>query len=809
MGKNTLWFNEVNLNDVQFIGGKCASLGEMTNHLTSLGIRVPFGYAITTHAYDRFLEHNNLNESIKNDLQKIDYSDHTNLSRISQKIRKDIQNGNFPPDLEKDILDKYSELSIKYEDASGLHKNEIDVAVRSSATCEDSPQNSFAGQHETFLNVRGNCNLLEKIKSCFASLYNERAVDYRHNINVSEHNIKLSVAIQKMVRSDLGSAGVAFSLDTESGNTNVIVINSAFGLGELVVSGQVEPDEVIIFKPSLEKGMPAIIDKKLGNKIEKMVYSDSQDKRVKLIPVKPSKYHQMSISKEHSLELGHWVQKLETYYTRKYGRYTPVDVEFAIDGINKQLFCVQCRPETIHSNKNRNVLVQYEFKETPPTPIATGIAVGNSIAYGKVHIITSLDDRLEETAFKEGEILVSEITDPDYEPLMQKSAGIVCEKGGRTAHAAIIARELNKPAVVGVRNALHTLEDGQLITIDCSQGDSGFIYNGHIPFERKEIVLDNLPKPPVSIMLNVGNPSQAFRASKIPHCDGVSLAREEFILASYIKIHPMACLYPEKITDEKDLSEYKKITAGFQSGEEYFIDKMSMGIAKIAAAFYPKPVILRTMDFKQEELKSLFCGKYFETAEERNGLIGFRGCARYYSPEYKEAFGLECKAIKKVRDELGLTNLIVMLPFCRNLEECDKVQSVMKEYGLERGVNELQLYLMAEIPSNFVLADKFIEKCDGFSIGSNDITMLALGCDRDSELVSHIYNEEDDSVKELIKMAIKACKKANKKIGICGQGPSDKPEFAKWLMEEGIDSLGLIPESVIDTILTLNKKNDS
>ena len=801
--KNILWFNEINLSDVNIVGGKCASLGEMTSNLTSLGIRVPFGFAITTHAYDTFISHNNLDNSIKNDLSQITYQTHTNLSRIAQKIRKDIQNGSFPPKLETEILNAYKQLSNKYTDDSGLHNDETDVAVRSSATCEDSSENSFAGQHETFLNVRGKCNLLEKIKSCFASLYNERAVDYRHNIHVSESNIKLSVAIQKMVRSDLGSAGVAFSLDTESGNNNVIVINSAFGLGELVVSGQVEPDEVILFKPTLEQNKHAIIDKKIGNKIDKLVYSDNADKRVKLIPVKQENYYKMSISNEHSHELGQWILKLEKYYSKKYGKPTPVDTEFAIDGINKQLFCVQCRPETVHSNNNNNKLIQYEFTEKLPEPIASGIAVGDSIAYGKVHIITSMDNRIEGNEFKNGEILVSEITDPDYEPLMQKSAGIVCEKGGRTAHAAIIARELNKPAIVGVRGALHTLKDGQTITIDCSQGDTGFIYDGHIPFNKKEIILDNLPKPPVSIMLNVGNPSQALRASRIPYCDGVSLAREEFILASYIKIHPMACLYPEKITNPNDLQEFQNITSGYNTPKEYFIDKMSMGISKIAAAFYPKPVILRTMDFKQEELKSLFCGKYFETAEERNGLIGFRGCARYYSPEYKEAFGLECKAIKRVRDELGLTNLIVMLPFCRKLEECDKVQEVMKEYGLERGKNGLQLYLMAEIPSNFVLAEQFIQKCDGFSIGSNDITMLALGCDRDSELVAHLYNEEDEAVKEMIKMAINACKKYNKKIGICGQGPSDKIKFAKWLIDAGIDSLGLIPESVIKTILEL------
>ena len=792
------------MEDVPIVGGKCASLGEMTQHLTSLGIRVPYGFAITTYAFDFFIQFNNLEQSIKSDLAKLEYTNHTNVARIASKIRNNIQNGNFPPELENEILEKYKELSNQYQEIDGLCPDETDVAVRSSATCEDSSENSFAGQHETFLNVRGNKNLLEKIKACFASLYNERAVDYRHNKNVGESNIKLSVAIQKMVRSDLGSAGVGFSIDTESGNQNVILINCAYGLGELVVSGQVEPDEVLLFKPAIENGKNPIIDKKLGNKEEKIVYSDNQDKRVKHIPVKAEDYAKMSISNEHAIELGQWIVKLEKYFSNKNNKFTPVDTEFAIDGISGQLFCVQCRPETIHSNSNHNILTTYSFIKETPEPIASGIAVGDAIAYGKIHIITSLDSRLEKE-FQNGEILLSEMTDPDYEPIMQKSAGIICEKGGRTSHASIIARELNKPAIVGVRNALHTFHDGQLVTIDCTQGDIGYIYDGHIPFEKKEVQLDNLPKPPVSIMLNVGNPSQALKASQIPYCDGVSLAREEFILASYIKIHPNACLYPEMITDKKDKDEYNKLTYGYENGEQYFIEKMSMGIAKIAAAFYPKPVILRTMDFKQEELKSLFCGKYFEKSEERNGLIGFRGCARYYSEEYKEAFGLECKAIKKVRDEMGLTNLIVMLPFCRKLEEADKVQEVMATHGLKRGENGLQLYLMAEIPSNFVLAEQFIQKCDGFSIGSNDITMLALGCDRDSEKVSHIYNEEDESVKEMIKMAIHACKKHNKKIGICGQGPSDKLHFAKWLIDAGIDSLGLIPESVIKTILDLEK----
>jgi len=804
MTKNTLWFNEIGLNDVKLVGGKNASLGEMIKNLKNLNIRVPYGFAVTTNAYQYFLDYNNLNESIEKDISEIDYNDHIKLCRIAQKIRRNIQNSEFPKDLENEILDKYKELSLMYKFDGIYNQEELDMAVRSSSIVEDIAEASGAGNQSTYLNVRGKKNIIEKIKSCFASLYNERAIDYRHHFKLDNTAVKISVGIQKMARSDLGSAGVAFSLDTESGNTDVVVINGSFGLGEMVVSGMVAPDEVVVFKPSLKQGYSSIIDKKLGNKHEMMVYSDDQDKRCRIIPVKPEKFHKFCISNEKALELASWVMKLEDYYSNQKGHWCPVDTEWAIDGISNELFLVQCRPETVHSNSKKNILTQYSFSEQPPKPIAQGIAVGERIGSGKVNVMLSLDNRIEGKEFKKGDILVAPLTDPDWECFMRLASAIICEKGGRTCHASIIARELGIPAIVGVENATTLLQDGQEITASCSQGETGFVYNGLIPFNKKEIILDSLPTPPVKIMMNVGNPMEAFTAAKIPN-DGVSLTRMEFILANYIKVHPMALLHPEKVTDPEKRNELNKITQGYKSGEEYFVEKLTHGVARIAAAFYPKDVILRASDLKSNEYAQLFCGEYFELENDRNPMIGFRGCSRYYDQRYKEGFSLECKVVKKVREELGLKNLILMLPFCRTIKECLKVQEVMAENGLKRGENNFQLYLMAEIPSNFILAEQFLQHCDGFSIGSNDITQLMLGVDRDSELLQHIYDERDDSVKEVIKIAIKACKKHNKKIGICGQAPSDRPELAKWLVEQGIDSLGLIPESVIKTILLLDE----
>jgi len=808
MSKKTLWFNEVGLEDVKLVGGKNASLGEMIRNLSELGIRVPNGFAVTTDAYQYFLEHNNLVDSIRNDLEQIDYNDHVKLCRIAQKIRRNIQNGEFPKDLENEILEKYKELSLMYKFEGIMNQEELDMAVRSSSIVEDIDNASGAGNQSTYLNTRGKKNILEKIKSCFASLYNERAIDYRHHFKLDINIVKISVGIQKMARSDLGSAGVAFSICSDSGNKDVVVINGSFGLGEMVVSGAVTPDEIVVFKPTYKQGYKSIIDKKLGEKVEKMVYSDDQDKRCKIIPVKSEKYHKFCITDEQALELAGWVIKLEEYYSKRKGYWCPVDTEWAIDGLSNELFLVQCRAETIHSNADKNILVKYNFKVETPDPILEGVAVGERIGAGKVNVMLSLDNRDEGKEFKQGDILVAPLTDPDWECYMRISSAIICENGGRTCHSSIIARELGIPAIVGVKGAITLLKDGQEITVSCCQGEKGYIYEGLIPFEKKELVLDSLPKPPVKIMMNIGNPEEAFSAAKLPN-DGVSLTRMEFILSNYIKVHPMALLHSELVTNKEKRADLDKIIKGYNSGEEYFLDKLTYGVARIAAAFYPRDVILRASDLRSNEYSQLFCGEFFENEDDRNPMIGFRGCSRYYDKRYKEAFALECKVVKRVREQLGLTNLIFMLPFCRTVTECLKVQEVMSENGLKRGENGFKLYLMAEIPSNFILAEKFLEHCDGFSIGSNDITQLMLGVDRDSELLQHIYDERDESVKEVIKMAIKACKKVGKKIGICGQVCSDRPEMAAWLVEQGIDSIGLVPETIIKTILMFDeiKKN--
>ena len=799
----TKWLNEVSLNDGKLVGGKNASLGEMICNLEKLGIKVPFGFVVTSDAYSYFLKHNNLEQNINNSIKNLNFNDPVNVRRISQEIRRSIENGVFPEDLKNEIHQKYFELSQKYKSTGGDPQEETDVAVRSSATVEDLPDASFAGQQDTYLNVRGKNYLLEKIKSCFASIFNERAVDYRHNMNFHDVDIKLSVCIQKMVRSDLSSAGVAFSIDTESGNENVVVINSSYGLGEMVVSGQVQPDEYLVFKPTLKEGYRSIIDKKLGNKAQKMVYSDNQDRRTKTINVTKEKYKNFSIDDVKVLQLATWVMKLEEYYSQKYERWCPVDVEWAIDGLSNELYVVQTRPETVYSNKSKNILTTYSFKNKKRTPILEGVAVGDKIANGKAKILQSIDSRLNNVEFLPGDVLVTEITDPDWEPIMKIASAIITEKGGRTCHAAIVARELGVPAIVGVNNACEELTNHQEITISCAEGERGFIYDGYVEYKKEENELDKIEMPGVKIMMNVASPSQAFQFAKIPNC-GVGLAREEFIINNFIKVHPLALLHPEKVTDLNVKEEVKKICQSYANPVQYFVRKLAFGIARIAGAFYPNDVIVRFSDFKSNEYANLVGGKYFEPHEE-NPMIGWRGASRYYSPEYEEAFGLECKAIKYVREMIGLKNVIVMIPFCRTVEECKQVLEVMAKYGLERGINGLQVYLMCEIPSNVILADEFCDYIDGFSIGSNDLTQLTLGLDRDSELVQHIYNERNPAVKSMISKAIKVCKNRGKKVGICGQGPSDFPDFAQFLIEEGIDSISLTPDSVLKTILQIKK----
>lgn len=799
----TLPLNQVGINDVETVGGKNASLGEMIQHLSSLGINIPNGFVITVEAYREFLRFNNLDSSIRQMIGGIDFNNIESLRRGGLQIRQLLRNSKFPPEISGQIIKQYYKLSGDYE------QKETDVAVRSSATAEDLPDASFAGQQETYLNVRGPAALIDSVRNCFASLFTDRAISYRENFKYDHFAVGLSVCIQKMVRSDLGASGVAFSIDTESGFKDAVVINASFGLGELIVQGSISPDEYIVFKPALKKGFSSIIEKKLGNKDKMMVYGDDPDERVKIIPVEKVMQKRFSLREETVLQLANWVVKIEEYYTRIRNKWTPMDVEWAIDGLSKELFIVQARPETIHSQKNHRLVTEYYIDDENRADklIAKGIAVGDKIASGKVNILFSLDKRVTEGhEFKNGDVLVTDMTDPDWEPIMKKASAIITNKGGRTCHAAIVARELGVPAIVGTGNITEMLTDGQLITASCAEGDVGLIYKGEIKFRKEQFNLDELPEIKTPLMLNVASPAMAFNFSHLPN-KGVGLAREEFIINNYIQVHPLALMQHKQLNDAALTTEIEKRITGFENEEDFFINKLAYGIAKIAAAFYPEKVIVRFSDFKSNEYYNLLGGNHFEPHEE-NPMIGWRGASRYYSNEYKAAFGLECKAIKKVREEMGLHNVVVMIPFCRTVGELLKVQETMSEYGLIRGENQLELFLMAEIPSNVLMADEFAKHIDGFSIGSNDLTQLTLGLDRDSSLVAHLYDERNAAVKKMITMLIESAKKHKVKVGICGQGPSDFPDFAQFLVELGIDSISVTPDSVFKTIKAIKQVED-
>ncbi len=792
-----LWLSDVTIEDIPLVGGKNASLGEMIRNLSSMGINIPDGFVVTSRAYERFLSYNDLKQKIRDILDTIDYDDVADLSKKGYMIRELIKGGEFPPDLEELIKDNYMKLSGKY------NMYAADVAVRSSATAEDLPDASFAGQQETYLNVVGAENVLTAIRKCFASLFTDRAISYRRSFGFDSLSVGIAVGIQKMVRSDLGASGVMFTLDTESGFRDVVVINAIYGLGELIVQGAVTPDEYMVFKPTLMQGYSAIIEKKLGRKDRKMVYG-AKEERTKIINVAISDQKKFALSDDEILKLARWGIMIEEYYSKKKGRWTPMDIEWARDGKLGELFIVQARPETVHSRKENKVLkiwrILEDERERAKKRIISGIAVGDKIAAGKVRILYNLEDAAE---FQEGEILVTDITDPDWEPIMKKAAAIVTNRGGRTAHAAIVARELGIPAVVGTNDATEVLKNGMEVTVSCAEGELGYIYEGKIVYEVEEIDLENIPKPKTKIMMNIGNPETAFRNSFIPN-DGVGLAREEFIIANYIKIHPLALLKLDELK-EKDAElaqQIENLTFGYDDKAQYFVKKLSYGIAKIAAAFYPNPVIVRFSDFKSNEYANLLGGQYFEPKEE-NPMLGWRGASRYYSDLYKEAFALECKAILRVRNKMGLTNVKVMIPFCRTPEEGEKVIKVMEEYGLRSGDNGLEVYVMAELPSNIILADQFSEIFDGFSIGSNDLTQLTLGIDRDSGLVAHLYDERNEAVRRLISQLIGVAKEKGCKVGICGQAPSDFPEFAQFLVEQGIDSISLNPDSVLKTMLAI------
>ncbi len=802
----TIPFSKLCLKDVELVGGKNASLGEMFNKLKAKDIPVPDGFATTARAYWDFVDANDLRKIIKQSLRGLDVKDSRQVAVCGSAIRQAFLKAEIPETLKKDIVKAYQQLSRRVvlpakkrshrsSDLS-LEMAEADVAVRSSATAEDLPSASFAGQQESYLHVQGEADLLDKVRRCFASLFTDRAIAYRVEQGFDHLKVALSVGIQQMVRSDVGSAGVMFTLDTESGFPDVVVINAAYGLGESVVQGRVNPDQYMVHKPLLSQGFASIIEHRVGDKATKIVYDGHQTKEVSVA----NKDRVLRVlSEKEILKLAEWGMRIEDYYSKLAKHKKPMDIEWAKDGLTGKLYIVQARPETVASNQSRQTQEVYKLK-TSAKPMLQGVAVGQKIGAGQARILKSVKDM---RFFREGEILVARMTDPDWVPVMKKAAAIVTESGGRTCHAAIVSRELGIPCVVGVEGATKVIKNGQEITVSAAQGEEGYIYAGILPYEISRQTLQRPKKLKVKIMANLGDPDAALKFAALP-VDGVGLARMEFILNQAVKIHPMALIKPEKISKAGDRQKIAKLTAGYADKTEYFVSTLAEGIGKIAAAFYPRPVIVRTSDFKTNEYANLIGGDAFEPKED-NPMLGWRGASRYYDPNYEPAFKLECEAIKRVRQKMGLKNLLVMIPFCRTVEEGKKVLSTMSKYGLRRGQDGLEIYMMVEIPSNVILAEEFAKIFDGFSIGSNDLTQLALGVDRDSSLVSHLYNERNEAVMSLIKQVIVIAKKTKTKIGICGQAPSDYPEFAKFLVKQKIDSMSLNPDSVIPTIKRIAK----
>ena len=784
------WFEEVGIDDIPLVGGKNASLGELVRELASRGIKVPNGFAVTAKAYWDFIASAGLEGKFRGILADLDTGDAANLQQRGSALRQAVMSASLPDELKQEIAAAYRALS---EAAGG----QLDVAVRSSATAEDLPDASFAGQQETYLNVQGETALLENCKRCFASLFTDRAISYRQDKGFDHFKVGLSIGVQRMVRSDLAAAGVMFSIDTETGFSDVVLIEAAYGLGENVVQGAVSPDEYYVFKPTLKKGHRPILHKSLGTKEFKLVYDIGGGKMVKNIPVSADDRLRFAISDDEVLRLAHWACLIEDHYSHKHGHYMPMDMEWAKDGRSGELFIVQARPETVQSQKQFDTLEVYRLKEKARV-LAQGRSIGEKIAQGPVRIVRSVKNLQE---VREGDILVTEKTDPDWEPTMKKTAAIVTNRGGRTCHAAIVSRELGLPAIVGTENGTEKLTDGQIVTVSCAEGETGFVYDGALKYEVEKINLRELPRPKTQVMMNVGNPEEAFRLSFMPN-DGVGLAREEFIVSNSIKIHPLALLDYNELQDLAARREIDQLTAGYEDKSQFFVDKLAQGVAMIGAAFYPKDVIVRMSDFKTNEYANLIGGKPYEPVEE-NPMIGFRGASRYYNPRYRAGFALECQAMKKVRDEMGLTNVKLMIPFCRTIEEGRRVLGEMEKHGLKRGVNKLEVYVMCEIPSNVLLADEFAEIFDGFSIGSNDLTQLVLGVDRDSEIVAHVFDERNPAVKTMIANVIRAAKAKGRKIGICGQAPSDYPEFAAFLVELGIDSISLNPDAVLKTTVKI------
>ncbi|MER1937458.1 phosphoenolpyruvate synthase [Proteus terrae] len=773
---NVLWYNQLGMNDVDRVGGKNASLGEMITNLAELGVSVPNGFATTAQAFNDFLEQSGINQRIYELLDSVDVDDVNQLAQAGNQIRQWVIDTPFTPQFEKDIRDAYLTLSEGESEAS--------FAVRSSATAEDMPDASFAGQQETFLNVQGIDAILVAIKHVFASLFNDRAISYRVHQGYDHRGVALSAGVQRMVRSDLASSGVMFTIDTESGFDQVVFITSAYGLGEMVVQGAVNPDEFYVHKPTLAKGLPSIVRRNLGSKKIQMVYADSVEhgKQVRIEDTPESLRNRFSLTDNEVQELAKQAVLIERHYGR------PMDIEWAKDGHNGRLYIVQARPETVRSNQQ--VMERYQLNESGSV-IIEGRAIGHRIGTGAVKVIHNLSemDRIEA-----GDVLVTDMTDPDWEPIMKKASAIVTNRGGRTCHAAIIARELGIPAVVGCGDATECIAEGQVVTVSCAEGDTGFVYDGKLDFSIQSSAIDNMPELGLKIMMNVGNPDRAFDFAGLPN-DGVGLARLEFIINRMIGVHPRALLEYDDQTEALK-AEINEMMAGYESPVEYYISKLTEGIATLAAAFWPKRVIVRLSDFKSNEYANLVGGDRYEPDEE-NPMLGFRGAGRYVSDDFRRCFSLECEAVKRVRNDMGLENVEVMIPFVRTVRQAEEVIDELAANGLKRGENGLKVIMMCEIPSNALLADKFLEHFDGFSIGSNDMTQLTLGLDRDSGVVSALFDERNDAVKALLSMAIQAAKRNGKYVGICGQGPSDHEDFAQWLMEEGIDSLSLNPDTVI------------
>jgi pyruvate,water dikinase len=774
-----VWLETLGRDDVSYVGGKNASLGEMVRNLDKKGIRVPPGFATTADAYWRYVEANGLREVIANSLSAF-AGGHAPLAEIGATIRREFLRGTWPIEIAASIQIAYRELCRR------AGKSDVDVAVRSSATAEDLPDASFAGQQETYLNIRGEAALLDACRRCYASLFTDRAISYRNAKGFDHLKVALSIGVQQMVRSDLGAAGVMFSIDTETGFDRIVLINAAWGLGETVVQGAVDPDEYQIFKPLLSQpSLVPIIEKRLGEKAKKMIYAADANRPTRNVPTSKAERTAFVLNDRDILALARWACLIEDHYGR------PMDMEWAKDGQTGDLFIVQARPETVQSRREATALKSYRVT-SKGRRLVTGLSIGDAVVVGQVCLIESPRDI---GRFVDGAILVTQATDPDWVPIMKRAAAIVTDHGGRTSHAAIVSRELGLPAIVGTGNATHVLHDEQEVTVSCAEGDEGFVYDGRAEYEVEDLNLTTIPPTRTQVMLNLANPATAFRWWRIP-ADGVGLARMEFVVSNHIKVHPMALVHYDSLTDEDAKRAIAELTRGYDNKTEYFVDRLVRGLARIAAAHHPKPVIVRMSDFKSNEYANLIGGQAFEPKEE-NPMLGFRGASRYYSPRYRAGFVLECRAIRRLRETMGLTNVVVMIPFCRSTNEADRVLAVMAENGLKRGENGLEVYVMCEIPSNVILAKTFAERFDGFSIGSNDLTQLTLGVDRDSGELAALFDEQDEAVKWMIESVIREAHKAGAKVGLCGEAPSNHPEFAEFLVACGIDSISVSPDSFI------------